>query len=164
MSLTGRNGKTRTVAHTVNNIDRANPTAVITPPTSGQTSQDVTLYIKSKDNLSGVDYITLPDGKRVNGGNIGMVSTMYGDGGYLGTDGGDYSVDSGTLGIVPIEVAELDVYENSYLGRVIEYKGEARVLYEEGLVTIEFKDNKLEDTDIQTGAMGGLEEFYDNWI
>lgn len=85
-----------------------------------------------------------------------MVSTMYGVGGYLGTDGGDYSVDSGTLGVVPIGVAELDVYENSYLGRVIEYKGEARVLYEEGLVTIEFKDNKLEDIDIQTGAMGGL--------
>lgn len=100
----------------------------------------------------------------VNGGHIGMVSTMYGDGGYLGTDGGDYSVDSGTLGIVPIEVAELDVNENSYLGRVIEYKGEARVLYEEGLVTIEFKDNNLEDIDIQTGAVVGLEEFLDNWL
>lgn len=100
----------------------------------------------------------------VNGGHIGMVSTMYGDGGYLGTDGGDYSVDSGTLGIVPIEVAELDVYENSYLGRVIEYKGEARVLYEEGLVTIEFKDDNLEDIDIQTGAMEDLEEFFDNWL
>lgn len=64
---TDDNGNNKTVSHTVTTIDRENPTIEITPSTTGQTSQDVTLYVKAKDNLSGVKEIILPDGKRVNG-------------------------------------------------------------------------------------------------
>lgn len=100
----------------------------------------------------------------VNEGTIGMVSTMYGDGGYVGTDGEEYSVDSGSLGIVPLEVAELDVYGNAYLGKVIDFKGEARVLYDDGLVTIEFKGSKQEDINIDTGSDEDEYYFEEGWL
>lgn len=64
---TDDNGNNKTVSHTVTTIDRENPTIEITPSTEGQTSQDVTLYVKAKDNLSGVKEIILPDGKRISG-------------------------------------------------------------------------------------------------
>lgn len=60
-------GDTRIIAHTVNNIDRSNPEVKITSSTLGQTPHDVTLYVEGEDSMSGVEYITLPDGTKVNG-------------------------------------------------------------------------------------------------
>lgn len=62
---TDTTGNTKTVSHTVTNIDRDIPQVDVTPLTTGWTSQDVTLQIKAGDELSGVDYITLPDGEKV---------------------------------------------------------------------------------------------------
>lgn len=58
-------GETNTVSHTVTNIDTTQPTADITKSTTGWTSQDVEIYVNAKDDLSGVDSITLPDGSVV---------------------------------------------------------------------------------------------------
>jgi hypothetical protein len=53
-------------------------------------------------------------------------STAYGDGGYPGTDGVTYSVDSGTLGLVPMALVEAFVRETddewlSRLGSIVEF-------------------------------------------
>ena len=43
-------------------------------------------------------FVTLKDGRK-----FFLGSTAHGDGGYLGSDGNEYSVDSGTIGIVAID-------------------------------------------------------------
>ena len=61
---TDKTGNTKTVAHIVPNIDTVNPKAEISSSPEGWTSQEVKIYVNAKDELSGVDYITLPNGNK----------------------------------------------------------------------------------------------------
>lgn len=50
------------------------------------------------------------------------LSTQYGDGGYLGSDGFEYGVDAGLIGLVPVEIAtNLDRVGNAIDGTIIEF-------------------------------------------
>ena len=58
-------GNTKTVSHTVSNIDTTQPTATLTSSPEGWTSQEVKIYVNAKDELSGISHITLPNGEKV---------------------------------------------------------------------------------------------------
>src|SRR5699024_9219677 len=73
---------TKIVSHTVTNIDTTQPTAEITPSTSGWTSQDVELYVNAKDDLSGVESIKMPDGRVIRDTNTT----------YVAKDNGSYTL------------------------------------------------------------------------
>lgn len=57
-------GNTKTVSHTVTNMDTKQPTATVTSSPEGWTSQEVSIFVEAEDTLSGVDYITLPNGEK----------------------------------------------------------------------------------------------------
>ena len=76
--VTDKAGNTKTVAHTVTNIDTVNPTAELTKSTEGWTSQDVSIYVNAKDELSGVQTIELPDGTKVSGTDAEYKATSNG--------------------------------------------------------------------------------------
>ena len=67
-------------------------------------------YVLSDDIYYGIwdDKYNFEDGIIDCGNNLSFLvhGTAYGDGEYTGTNGFDYGVDSGTLGIVPIELVE----------------------------------------------------------
>ena len=68
---------------------------------------------------------------------IGASSTKYGDGGYFDQNGNCYSVDSGTLGVVPVELIEsFDEYALNTLGRMVDFRTPFTVEYSEGIVFI----------------------------
>jgi len=50
------------------------------------------------DSLVTGKFVTVKDGRK-----FFLGSTAYGDGGYLGSDGQEYCVDSGTIGIAALE-------------------------------------------------------------
>lgn len=54
-----------------------------------------------------------------------LLCTLYGDGGYEDNDGFTYSVDSGTLGMVPIELAQPG---SETEGRVVTFDSEFDVI------------------------------------
>lgn len=69
---------------------------------------------------------------------IGASSTKYGDGGYFDQNGNCYSVDSGTLGVVPIELIEsFDEYDLNTLGRIVDFPIPFTVEYSDGIVFID---------------------------
>ena len=63
--VTDKAGNTKTVSHTVSNIDKVAPGGTITQTPTTWTNGKVVLDIKATDNLSGVKQIKLPDGKIV---------------------------------------------------------------------------------------------------
>lgn len=79
-------------------------------------------------------------------------STAYGDGGYPGTDGVIYAVDSGTLGLVPMDLVEAFARENDdewlcQLGSIVNFpegfiakvEGEGKMTF--GPIVIETGDS-----------------------
>lgn len=85
------------------------------------------------------------------GTKIGMSNTAYGDGMYAGSDGQDYPVDAGLIGITPLEIVEVKLEDDCHFGKIVPYKGRATVAYDEGTITIEFLDDEnLEDIVINT--------------
>lgn len=71
------------------------------------------------DNEEG-DLLTLKDGRE-----FYIMSTAYGDGCYSGSDGNTYSVDSGTIGAIPVEYLQgseklKDAVERG-LGHIVEF-------------------------------------------
>lgn len=81
------------------------------------------------------------DGKFEDHSGIGFAvgSTAYGDGVYTGTDGFDYGVDVGVIGIVPLELVKKDV---DGLGTVHRVPGTARYQFENGVFDFTLPDGK----------------------
>lgn len=74
-----------------------------------------------------------------------VAGTAWGDGFYQGSDGTEYPVDAGVIGIVPLElVGKVDGLKN---GSVHEYAGEATMEAEGGKFTFMFPDGKVVNID-----------------
>lgn len=90
-----------------------------------------------------------------------FVSTQYGDGDYLGSDGKEYAVDAGIIGIVNITSAAATEGEDfkifSKLGRVIKLPKYGPTQYkisrdEVGTITVEIRQGKFKEViSIATG-------------
>ena len=90
-----------------------------------------------------------------------FVSTQYGDGDYIGSDGKEYAVDAGIIGIVNITNASATEGEDfkifSKLGRVIKLPKYSPTQYkinrdEAGTITIEIRQGKFKEViSIPTG-------------
>lgn len=79
------------------------------------------------------------DGKTIVG-----VSTAYGDGLYPGSDGGEYPVDAGLLGVTPVEVAT----ETPFGSRRVTFTEDFICRYDDGTVIL----GSIEiDTDPEEG-------------
>ena len=66
-------------------------------------------------------------------------NTAYGDGTYRGSDGFEYSVDAGVIGVVPLELATRRQYEDED-GRVFAQAGNATFRAEGGVFDIMLPD------------------------
>lgn len=64
-----------------------------------------------------------------------MHCTAHGDGGYTDGDGNEYGVDSGTIGIVPLELIS-NMSEAIRLGHIHEFGFEIEPSYEDGVFNI----------------------------
>ena len=90
-----------------------------------------------------------------------FVSTQYGDGDYIGSDGKEYAVDAGIIGIVNITSAAATEGEDfkifSKLGRVIKLPKYGPTQYkisrdEVGTITVEIRQGKFKEIiSIPTG-------------
>lgn len=61
------------------------------------------------------------------------IGTAYGDGAYSGTDGFEYGVDAGLLGVVPVEVAEDNAL---YAMKKTTFDKPFTCSYDEGTITL----------------------------
>lgn len=62
------------------------------------------------------------------------IGTMYGDGSYLGSDGKDYPVDAGLLGLVPVEVADITGYKDM---EIVEFPDDFTCTWDDsGVITL----------------------------
>lgn len=80
---------------------------------------------------------------------LAIIPTEYGDGYYPGSNNTGYTVDSGTIGITPIEVFEKT--SNLNLGTVVEFKGYATIEKTAGVMKIIFSDESIKPIVIDTG-------------
>lgn len=97
-----------------------------------------------------------------------FVSTQYGDGDYIGSDGKEYAVDAGIIGIVDITSAAATEGEDfkifSKLGRVIKLPKYGPTQYkinrdEVGTITVEIRQGKFKEIiSIPTGNTGEDED------
>lgn len=97
-----------------------------------------------------------------------FVSTQYGDGDYIGSDGKEYAVDAGIIGIVDITSAAATEGEDfkifSKLGRVIKLPKYGPTQYkinrdEVGTITVEIRQGKFKEIiSIPTGNAGEDED------
>ena len=97
-----------------------------------------------------------------------FVSTQYGDGDYVGSDGKEYAVDAGIIGIVNITSAAATEGEDfkifSKLGRVIKLPKYGPTQYkisrdEVGTITVEIRQGKFKEVIIiETGNTDEDEE------
>jgi len=73
-----------------------------------------------------------------------IMSTAYGDGCYYDTDGHEFPVDAGNIGIVDMGLAKRSAEElNDNCGVVFNYDGEVSIEYDHGTITVEFGDDAL---------------------
>ena len=90
---------------------------------------------------------------------VAVAGTAYGDGTYKGTDGTEYDVDAGDIGLVPLELIEDP--EGLVCGKVIETPGTAEFLAEDGVFEINLPDGSRitidtsveEDEDMTPGCI-----------
>lgn len=83
--------------------------------------------------------------------------TAYGDGSYIGSDGFDYGVDAGVIGVVPLELAAEDLYG----GRVFVQAGSASFRAEDGVFDITLPDGTA--IHIDTTQEAEEEEDDEDW-
>ena len=74
-----------------------------------------------------------------------LLPTSYGDGGYADNDGHTYSVDSGSLGMVPVELAQPG---SEVAGRVVEFECAFDVV-------ADYKDDIIRFGNIVVDLVGG---------
>lgn len=86
-----------------------------------------------------------------NSGNLefAVVDTQYGDGCYMGSDGFDYPVDAGIIGICDSQLVSKNI---EGLGRIIPISGMVKISRDEqGTIQISFGNGRYEDIYIYTG-------------
>ena len=70
-----------------------------------------------------------------------MVGTAYGDGYYSGTDGQDYPVDAGIIGVCALELVQKPVKN---LGRLVYgYSGRVTLTYKKGSIIVDCGDHNI---------------------
>ena len=84
--------------------------------------------------------------KADNGLEFAMVGTAYGDGCYLGSDGCDYPVDAGIIGICDSKLAKKEGASN--LGRFVRgIRGKVTITYNDGEIIVEHNEHRLVSID-----------------
>ena len=74
------------------------------------------------------------------GKEFAMVNTAYGDGCYYGSDGFEYPVDAGIIGICDLDLAVKDF---GNLGQIYYYTGEVTIVYDNGTIYVQFGDDTI---------------------
>jgi hypothetical protein len=75
--------------------------------------------------------LELPDGRR-----FAMFQTAYGDGVYEGSCGGNYLVDSGSIGCVKVSDLSPEYQDDSSWGHFIEFDDDFTVESDDGVIRI----------------------------
>jgi hypothetical protein len=72
---------------------------------------------------------------------VSVAGTAYGDGCYLGSDGAEFPVDAGVIGLVPLELVPKEKEpQGGRLGEIFKMPGEAEFIAEDGLFTVILPD------------------------
>ena len=100
------------------------------------------------------------DGKyETQNGEFAMVGTAYGDGCYPGSDGMEYPVDAGIIGICDASLVNKDVHG---YGTIVDATGEANISYEDGTIAITYDNNgATKFVNIETSEDWDDEDFED---
>lgn len=74
---------------------------------------------------------------KLDGYTVYAMGTAHGDGVYEDQFGNEYAVDSGLLGLVPLEICDIECADSAVrLGNVIEIEGGAIIGSNEGVLTL----------------------------
>jgi len=84
-----------------------------------------------------------------NGYPLFVAPTSYGDGVYVDDDGDEYFVDSGRIGIVPVEM--INPNKRADLGQIISFETDFEVYYDDGIFI--FGDLVIDTKNFGIGAM-----------
>ena len=84
-----------------------------------------------------------------NGYPVFVAPTEYGDGVYVDNDDDEYFVDSGTIGIVPVEM--INTNNRADLGHIISFETDFEVYYDDGIFI--FGDLVIDTKNFGIGAM-----------
>ncbi len=75
---------------------------------------------------------------------VAVAGTAYGDGCYLGSDGAEFPVDAGVIGLVPLELVSREkAPQGGQLGEIFKMPGEAEFIAEDGLFTVILPDGHI---------------------
>ena len=78
---------------------------------------------------------------------VAVAGTAYGDGTYTGSDGTEYPVDAGNIGLVPLELVEDQTRLEE--GKVIKAPGTATFQAEDGVFEIHLPDGQVVAIDTE---------------
>lgn len=97
---------------------------------------------------------------------VAVAGTAYGDGCYLGSDGTEFPVDAGNIGVVPLELVAKELGLED--GKVTKTPGTARFMAEDGQFEIELPDGNLVftlriDTTYESEYAEDDEDDEDDW-
>lgn len=95
--------------------------------------------------------------------NYANFGTKYGDGGYADYNGRKYSVDSGSIGCIPVCALsdEFDSEASAKLGNIIDFPGAFEVGYDEETGTIIFGNVEIMTGDVDEDEDDEYTESYD---
>ena len=75
---------------------------------------------------------------------VAVAGTAHGDGCYLGSDGAEFPVDAGVIGLVPLELVSREKEpQGGRLGEIFKMPGEAEFIAENGLFTVSLPDGHM---------------------
>lgn len=95
---------------------------------------------------------------------VAVAGTAYGDGTYLDNDKNEYSVDSGTISIAPLEIVRYGALEAHPDGRVVETPGTSLFVYDNGIfeITLPNKEYICIDTNYSEDDLTDDDIYSDN--
>ena len=101
-----------------------------------------------------LELLEIEDGQNYRNGDVEfkgerlwMHGTAHGDGGYVGSDGNEYVVDSGTIGVVPAALMDVPEDEIKGLGRMVDFGSGFSVEYVGGSFFIGSIEINTEDEE-----------------
>ena len=92
---------------------------------------------------------------------VAVAGTAYGDGCYIGSDGAEFPVDTGVIGLVPLELVSREKEpQGGRLGEIFKMPGEAEFIAEDGLFTVILPDGHMVEinTDFEYDEEGFEDE------
>ena len=90
---------------------------------------------------------------------VAVAGTAYGDGCYLGSDGAEFPVDAGVIGLVPMELVSREKEpQGGQLGEIFKMPGEAEFIAESGLFTVILPDGNTVEINTDYEYTGGYED------